>query len=368
LFRLFDAVTEIVRLRRQLSDLKGSVKHNAEVWSGFRFIEISLIGAKTFDELIDGLSGGFPQAFPDIDCITLACFDNDYEITRLLTQGGKQAPHPAFVRLEPDDLSILFSNFNRPMLGICDDTLQNTFFPKFEGTLNSAAISPLIVQDRLIGSLNQGSCKTNRFSSSSATDMLQHLTAVTAVTVDNVLVHERLREDGLTDPLTGLSNRRFFERRLKEEVKRWYRNNGALSCMIVDIDFFKKVNDQYGHQVGDDVLKVVSTELGSDLRASDVLARYGGEEFVLLLPETDASHTVEIAERLRERIANKQDWQSSVPVTITISIGVSTLTAANLDQTQACNWLVRQADTALYKAKNRGRNCVVQANKQTDAN
>lgn len=346
-------------MRRQLSDLKNSVKHNARVWSGFRFIEISLIGAKNFDELIDGLANGFPQAFPDIDCTTLACFDNDYEITRLLTRNGRQEAHPAFVRLEPDDISNLFSNFNRPMLGVCDESLQRTFFPNFEGTLHSVAISPLVVQDHLIGTLNQGSCKANRFSVSSPTDMLEHLTAVTAVTVDNVLIHERLREDGLTDPLTGLSNRRFFERRLKEEVKRWHRNDTALSCMLVDIDFFKKVNDRYGHQVGDNVLKTVSNELGSDLRASDVLARFGGEEFVLLLPETDVSHAIEIAERLRERIANNRDW--GVSISITISIGVATLTAANFTQPQACNWLVRQADTALYKAKHRGRNCVVQA-------
>lgn len=363
MFRVFDAVTEILRLRRQLSDLKNSVKHNARVWSGFRFIEISLIGAKNFDELIDGLVSGFPHAFPDIDCITLSCFDHDYEITRLLTQGGRQEANPGFVRLEQDDLASFFSNFNRPMLGVCDDALQQTFFPHFEGTLNSVAISPLVVQDRLIGTLNQGSCKADRFSVSSPTDMLEHLTAVTAVTVDNVLIHERLREDGLTDPLTGLSNRRFFERRLKEEVKRWHRNSTALSCMLVDIDFFKKVNDRFGHQVGDNVLKTVSNELGSDLRASDVLARYGGEEFVLLLPETDASHAIEIAERLRERVANNNDW--GVSLAITISIGVATLKSVNISQPQACNWLVRQADTALYKAKHRGRNCVIQAEEKT---
>jgi len=346
-------------LRRQLSDLKSSVKHNARVWSGFRFIEISLIGAKNFDELIDGLANGFIQAFPDLDCVTLACFDHDYEITRLLTRDGRQNPHPAFVRLEQEALSSFFSNFNRPMLGVCDAELQKTFFPNFAGKLNSVAISPLVVQDQLIGTLNQGSCTPNRFSISAPTDMLEHLTAVTAVTVDNVLIHERLREDGLTDPLTGLSNRRFFERRLKEEVKRWYRNDTALSCMLVDIDFFKKVNDRYGHQVGDKVLKTVSNELGSDLRASDVLARYGGEEFVLLLPETDGSHAVEIAERLREKVASNKDWGNTL--SITISIGVATLTSANISQSQACNWIVRQADTALYKAKHRGRNCVVQA-------
>lgn len=361
MFRVFDAVNEILKLRRQLSDLKNSVKHNARVWSGFRYIEISLIGAKNFDELIDGLATGFPQAFPDLDCITLACFDQDYEITRLLTQGGRREAHPSFVRLEPDDLECLFSNFNRPMLGVCDDTLQQTFFPNFNGTLNSVAISPLIVQDKLIGTLNQGSCKVDRFSASSSTDMLEHLTAVTAVTVDNVLIHERLREDGLTDSLTGLSNRRFFERRLKEEVKRWYRNDTALSCMLVDIDFFKNVNDQYGHQVGDTVLKKVSNLLGSDLRASDVLARYGGEEFVLLLPETDGSHAIEIAERLRECIEKQEKWGASESISITISIGVSTLMEAKFSQDQACNWLVRQADTALYKAKHRGRNRVVQA-------
>lgn len=284
-------------------------------------------------------------------------------MTRLLENvyGTKRA-EGVFIRIDPEALEGLFSDFRSPMLGQCDEKTQALLFPGFTRKLRSVAISPLVLQNHLIGCLNQGSSEANHFSSESATDMLEHLSAVLAVCIDNVIAHEKLREDGLTDSLTCLANRRFFEKRLTEEVDRWVRHGKDLSCLLVDVDLFKQVNDQCGHQTGDEVLKKLARVFGNDLRASDVLARYGGEEFVLLLPETPRNQAHEIAERLRLRVEEMdlcRIRKEGVPVTV--SVGVSTLESAEKRMTpvEACGWLLSQADSALYRAKEEGRNRVL---------
>ena len=194
-----------------------------------------------------------------------------------------------------------------------------------------------------------------------------HLAAVAAVCLDNAISHERLKEDGLTDALTGLANRRFFERRLDEEVKRWMRHSKELSCIMADIDHFKQINDTYGHQYGDYVLQEVAKSLGCELRASDVLARYGGEEFVLLFPETSIKKAAEVADRLRQRVSELRfEKIADSNLEVTVSMGLADLDAEiKLSHDEACVWLVRQTDMALYRAKHAGRNRVIVADSRS---
>lgn len=362
-----DASAENARLRREITRIKSQIRTNERVWSGFRYVEISAIGADSLHGLLDVLSQGFLQTFPNIDCVTVACFDLDFEMVRLLENNNIDVDKlESFVHITPEALNELFSNFSKPMLGRCDDTMQQLLFPHCKQALGSVAIAPLILQDRLIGCLNQGSVDPVHFTPGTQTDFLEHLSAVAAVCIDNAVNHERMKEDGLTDPLTGLANRRFFEKRLHEEVQRWARHGINLSCIMVDIDHFKQVNDSYGHQHGDYVLKEVANTLGSELRASDVLARYGGEEFVLLFPDTTLKKAIEIADRLRERVADlKFEKIPDNNIQVTISLGVADLDSdIKLGYDEACVWLVHQTDTALYNAKHSGRNRVIVATNQ----
>ena len=345
-------------LQRRLRELEERASHNDSVWRGFRHIEISAIGARTVIDLVECVTEGFAHAFAGVDCATLACFDNGRELSRLIHAQTGAERCPGFVRLSPADLEAYFSVFDRPMLGHCTPGMQALLFPDFSKPLASVAVTPMVLQNQVIGCLAQGSTRPGHFAADRATDMLEHLAAVIALCTDNVVNHERLREDGLTDPLTGLANRRFFERRLFEEVERWYRHGSALSCLLCDIDHFKQVNDRYGHQAGDRVLQKVAQVLGGDLRGSDVLARYGGEEFVLLLPDASMTRAGEIAERLRQRVAALQPGiTDGKQIDVTISIGVAGLgSELKLDQEEARNWLLQQADRALYRAKTEGRN------------
>jgi diguanylate cyclase (GGDEF)-like protein len=169
------------------------------------------------------------------------------------------------------------------------------------------------------------------------------------------LKHDReiLRDLSINDPLTGLFNRKEFERLLDLEVARSQRHGQVMSLLMVDVDFFKRINDSYGHPAGDVVLRNIADRLTKSLRPNDIVARYGGEEFIILLPETDAAGAASLAERVgckvRETPVNiAQDIQ---PV-VTVSIGIAVYP---LD-TNSVEELIQAADKALYAAKDSGRN------------
>ncbi len=162
---------------------------------------------------------------------------------------------------------------------------------------------------------------------------------------------EQLKSLAVTDPLTGLANRRRLEERLELEVARMERTEQSLALALVDIDHFKRINDKHGHLAGDAVLKDVAAILTENLRAADLATRFGGEEFCLVLPDTSVDEALHILERVRLLIANRAMPPLDEPVTA--SFGV---VGSNWDH--APEILIEAADKALYRAKNSGRNCV----------
>jgi len=341
--------------------MESRLRGNERIWAGFREIELRMLTAETLHAVIGVLSRDLPAFFPGVHAVSIAWLDPDYELTRLLEQEGGMAPNNAFVALRLSAPGLIPAG--GPLLGAADPDSQQKLFPHTIQRLQSMAIAPLVLRGELVGSLNQGSANPSHFAPDAATDLLEHLAAVAAICIDNSVNRARLRRDGLTDMLTQVANRRFFDRRLREEVSQWLRRGGELSCLLVDLDCFKQVNDQHGHQAGDLVLKETARALSMGLRASDVLARYGGEEFVLLLPATGTQRAAEIAERLRAAVASLALTPTrGESLRVTASFGLANLAAdqrATLEDPGL--WLLRQADQALYAAKARGRNCVVTA-------
>ncbi|HEX6244395.1 MAG TPA: GGDEF domain-containing protein [Polyangiales bacterium] len=166
-------------------------------------------------------------------------------------------------------------------------------------------------------------------------------------------IHE-LTELSLRDPLTALFNRRGLSERLVEEWSRARRYGAPLSLMMVDIDHFKRINDQHGHAVGDVAIGHVARLLARDRRLSDILARYGGEEFVLLLPHTPRDGALSLAERLRYLIERSPYRTAGGEAQLTVSIGVAGFDAAMREAGE----LLELADSALYRSKREGRNRV----------
>ena len=172
---------------------------------------------------------------------------------------------------------------------------------------------------------------------------------------DASLLYEMLQETSNRDGLTGVYNRRYLDKSMETEFSRVSRYGGSLSFVIFDLDHFKKINDTYGHLVGDDVLRLTAEAVGPRLRVVDVLGRYGGEEFGVILPATDLAGAHVVAERIRENLeASAVPLGGGQTVNFTVSIGVAEWTA---DQENVLE-LFRRADVALYQSKQAGRNRV----------
>jgi len=158
-----------------------------------------------------------------------------------------------------------------------------------------------------------------------------------------------------TDPLTGLFNRRHFFDLAKQEVARSRRYRRPLACIMFDIDYFKRINDSYGHMFGDRVLKDVVKCCKKNIRKVDIFARYGGDEFAILLPETGLDHSVQLTERLCSEFQNNPLKIEEREIPISLSLGLASM---NGNENLALDTLLNRADEALYEAKKKGRNQV----------
>jgi len=168
------------------------------------------------------------------------------------------------------------------------------------------------------------------------------------------VANRRLQQAALTDPLTGLPNRRYAMERLEQEWAATSRTQRPLSCMVVDVDQFKQLNDSYGHDSGDMVLRQVATVLRKEARAEDVICRLGGEEFLVICPDTPIASALHLAERLRAGVSGCKPTSGAINHSVTVSIGVAQREPAMTRMDE----VIKAADTALYDAKRAGRNQV----------
>lgn len=218
---------------------------------------------------------------------------------------------------------------------------------------------PIVVGGRKVGVLNVTDKAGGAAYDEIDLGLLDMIAPQMAMALDRVEWHSKATQFQLlsiTDPLTGLVNRRYLEERLQEELERSKRHRFAMSFMMVDIDDFKAYNDAHGHQAGDLALEMTAQCLKTALRSADVAARYGGEEFSILLPQTGAAEARAIGERIRRRIERTQfpHGKSQPHGAVTVSIGVSTF-GPGLDSPSE---IIYAADQALYTAKARGKNCI----------
>ncbi len=348
--------TENRLLRSQLQSLMDEARVNEDKWRRLDQLEKQLIATPTMSALIQVMLNDY-RAASETDIVTLVLADPEHEIRRILEHekiGGSELPGLVL-------LDVLHSNELTPHIGAFDTELDRAIFDPWPANCRSMILLPLKRQDKVIGSLNLASCSADRFTPDSSTDFVERMASVLAICIENSLNHERLKQVGLTDPLTGVFNRRYFESRCQEEIAHIRRHKAPLSCMFLDIDKFKRINDTHGHATGDKVLCMVSKLIKSGLRGNDVMARFGGEEFVVLLPQTRLHTACEIAERIRATIAAQSyPVSANESLTVTISIGVAQA-QDNLAEgdMEAAQELLAVADEAVYQAKKSGRNKVV---------
>lgn len=349
-------------MQSHLDGMLDRVEDNGLILKRFQAFEMKLLALNTLPEMINHLLNDTKVLF-DLDIVTLCLIDEKDEISGFLCDDGYdcQKKNGLLLLKDKELLKNTFGLSPRPFLGLYRPSSCSGFFPNLGRKPTSVAIIPLSRRGKYFGSLNFGSYAPKKFVNGMATDFIDHMVAVVSVCLENNLNFEMMRRTSLIDPLTGVNNRRFLEQRIGEEIYRGQRFDQPVSCLFLDIDHFKVINDSYGHQAGDHVLSLIAKMVKKLLRSNDVLARYGGEEFVALLANIEEIKAREIAERIRESVKKLAIIYEKKKITITISIGLSTYSSSNapsLSTADVATKLIQSADTALYAAKKGGRDRV----------
>lgn len=286
---------------------------------------------------------------------TLAFFYNDEQeqVELYVARGVDRLTAEA--RQSGNVLNFWAAKFSKPLLIARGRSPQADVFLDSLNAV-SALVIPLTVSNRVLGSLQFFSARPDAYHEEDA-----QLLWIASLVAENLLTREYANEGlirfAFTDYLTGLKTRGYFEQQLELEIKRAERKKSPLSLLMIDIDFFKSLNDRYGHHVGDQILRDVAAILVKDMREIDTVARYGGEEFVIILPDTNGPGAALVAQRLRKSVEQARFFAGSARVIerLSISIGVAVFDS----DAQFKRDLIEFSDAALYAAKSQGRNRVM---------
>jgi diguanylate cyclase (GGDEF)-like protein len=281
-------------------------------------------------------------------------WDETQDETQICVSRGLEAPVlEAFSR--GNILNFWATKYSRPLLVTEGHNVQADSILRAVQAA-SALVVPLFVSNRVMGTMQLFASAPSAFTCEDA-----RLLWILSLVAENQLTREYANEGlirfAFTDFLTGLKTRGYFEQQLELEIKRSERKKQSFALLMIDIDYFKQLNDRYGHHVGDLVLRDVASILMKDMREVDTVARYGGEEFVMILPETSGPGAQFVANRLRRAVEQAKFFAGSPRAVerLTISIGIAIFDT----DAQFKRDLIEFADAALYAAKNQGRNQVL---------
>lgn len=348
-------------IRKRMATLVAEAGKNETILRRAQDRELRLLESASLEELFDNLVDGLARSF-GLDGVSVVLWDPDHEVRHLLLINRPAEPLPEGVTFcdRLDDVSPIYAKIKGPLLGPYLADRHARLFVS-ERPPASVAVLPLRRRNKIIGSLNFGSRDAQRFTRYHATDFLAHLAVIAAFCLENNINRSKLIWTGLTDVLTGWHNRRYLEARLPEEFALAARGGDPLSFLLFDIDHFKLVNDQHGHEAGDAALREVSRRVQKEIRLSDVAARWGGEEFVVMLPRTSLSDALPLAERMRNAVCVtpvRINENTALSMSISIGASVALPTKQHEGYANQARAAIKQADQAMYAAKEAGRNQV----------
>ena len=346
-------------LRARLAALTEEVGRNDSLLRKTQERELELLRAGSlmalFERLIEGLRSSY-----QLDEVALILHDPQHEIRHLLSGDATVVTEPpgvcfvdALVTVAPQ-----LANLERPWLGPYRKADHELLVPGIAPP-GSLALIPLRRHEQLDGVLVFSSSDPFRFTNELASDFLAHLGLVAAICVENAVNRARLLRSGLTDFLTGFHNRRYLHARLREELSRAQRARKSIVCLMIDVDHFKRINDQYGHLAGDAVLREVAHRIDTEMRLSDTGARFGGDEFAMVLSPASIGDGEKVARRVLHAARHLPvTIGKGVTETITLSVGVAAASPGpgSRDYKVLAERLIAEADAALYRAKSAGRN------------
>jgi diguanylate cyclase (GGDEF)-like protein len=341
---------------------------NEQILRRFQQFELKLLDLNSFEELLETLLITAVDYF-QLDCCELWLYDPQNTLAELLPDEFLAMPSLHFCsstkKLEP----LYAEGFKVRLVSINEGEPLPVFTDQ---EMCSVALLPLVRHGVLVGSLHFGAKGHQRFTIDKSTDFINHLASVVAVCLENSVNQERLHRLSMYDMLTKVKNRRAFHQALDNEVSRAARGGDPLSLLFIDLDYFKQVNDNYGHPMGDKVLKEVAQYINDMLRKTDHVCRYGGEEFALVLPNCGQQRALEIAENIRQQISeltiindtikdagNKNDGSNNVSVTLSMGVcsWMPIKPSEGFDE-QVAKALIACSDRGVYLSKEAGRNTV----------
>jgi two-component system cell cycle response regulator len=360
--RVTELNAEVRSLQSRLTELTDEVSRNDALLRKTQERELELLRAGSLAQLLERLIHGLRTSYL-LDSVTLTLHDPNHEIRHLLAGDGFLLEELSEVRFV-DVLATIaprLGSLERPWLGPFRMADHELLVPETRQN-GSLALIPLRRSGQLDGVLVFSSVDRFRFTRELATDFLAHLGVVAAICLENAVNRARLVRSGLTDFLTGFHNRRYLHARLCEELARAQRNHQPIACLMIDVDHFKRINDEYGHLAGDAVLREVAQRIDDEMRLSDTGARFGGDEFAIVLPHGTLADGGKVATRVLEAVRSEAIVvRGQRSETVTLSIGVASAcpdSQGSRDFSELAEKLISEADAALYRAKSAGRNRV----------
>ncbi len=349
-------------LQGRLQDLTEEVSRNEALLRKTQERELELLRAGSLAQLLDRLIHGLRTSY-QLDAVTLVLNDPQHEIRHLMAGDGFLVDELREVQFVDalKDVAPRLPELDRPWLG---PFFKEDHEQLIQGAVRagSVALIPLWRNEQLDGLLVFCSRDPMRFNRELASDFLAHLGVVAAICIENSVNRARLVRSGLTDFLTGFHNRRYLQSRLREELARAQRGRQYLVCLMIDVDHFKRINDQYGHLAGDAVLREVARRVDAEMRSSDTGARFGGDEFAIVLAQSSFEDGERVAQRVLRAVSGqpiKVGTHGTETVTLSIGVAAAAPGPEVRDLKHMAERLIAEADAALYRAKSGGRNRVM---------
>lgn len=324
------------------------LKENEQIAQKFNEIEISILTILNFQDFLERLLFEISDKF-SIDYIWISIIEessiakqlHDIQDSELLRTSTAFIAKDKFLSVTKNSLSPLLANENL-------DFLQPLVPEISTYDMGSIAIAPITIDGTVIGSINQADKDKKRFEPGIDTSLLEQLALKVSLCLSNVTAHEQLKFLAFHDPLTGLLNRRVMERILEREFQRAKRYQMELTLLFMDLDDFKAINDNFGHDIGDLALCHFSDCLKGLKRDSDIVARFAGDEFVVILPSTSKAQAEHYVNRVKTDLDSTPLTANDTSIIVKLSHGISSASEKNIDSSKA---LLKEADKRLFQAK-----------------
>jgi diguanylate cyclase (GGDEF)-like protein len=336
------------RLKTMLDQTDGLVRFNREI-SKLDFRKMMRVAKKMLPDLFMS------------ELFSLLLLNNEgRKLTVVANNHPSWTQKPDSYVIPEDEESIMWDAIKKRKMIAVEDISRSSYADENRGRKKyknqSVICAPLSARGKIIGVVTLNNFSSETLSGENLSN-IQRVVDHLALAINNVLLYQRIEEISVIDELTEFYNRRYLYKKVVSERKRIARSGENLSMLLIDIDKFKDINDTYGHNAGDKVLKIISRQIKAALRITDIPCRYGGDEFLIFLPDTDSNEAVILARRLKEKFETMAiDVDSEQKIKVTLSIGV-----AEYNTEETISAMMKRADTALYEAKKTGRNKFVLA-------